>query len=201
MAADPNLVRRDALGALGGGLAAASSAAVRIEPAAPRSLVNLRGPATSEFARGVEEATGFAPSLEPNRWTGDADRAAIWLGPDEWLLLAPDGEAEGIEQAIGRAWPGDPRLSVVDVSHSYTVLLLSGSCARELLTRGCSLDVHPSVFGAEDCAQTLVAKMRVLLRVLDERAFELWVRNSFARYAARWLLDASTELQRTLADC
>lgn len=192
MAADPNLVRRDALGALGGDLAAAGGDGVRIELAPPRSLVNLRGAATSEFVRGVEEATGFAPSLEPNRWTGDVNRAAIWLGPDEWLLLAPDGEAQSIEKAIRGEWSDEPWLSIVDVSHSYTAFLLSGFCARELLARGCSLDVHPLAFGRGACAQALLAKTRVLIRVLDDEGeIELWVRNSFARYAARWLLEGS----------
>jgi sarcosine oxidase, subunit gamma len=195
MAANWNLVQRDALGALGGELAAASSDAVRIDLVPPRSLVNLRGPATNDFVGRVEEATGFALSLEPNRWTGDLDRAAIWLGPDEWLLLAADGEAHGIAQAIRGAWPNEQWLSIVDVSHNHTSFLLAGSSARELIARGCPLDLDPSVFGAGDCAQTQMAKTRLFIRMLDGKgALEICVRNSFARYTAQWLLEASTAL-------
>jgi sarcosine oxidase, subunit gamma len=178
---------REAMIGAGGG-------AVSLQEVGLRTLVNLRGPADDGFAAAVEEAFGVRLPLEPNRWTGDADRAAIWLGPDEWLLLAPDGEAQAIEAAVRAARPRDPCLAVADVSHAYAGLRLIGSAAREVLARGCPLDLHPTIFPPSACAQTLLAQANVLLRLLDDRpAFEIWVRNSFARYLCAWLIDAMAE--------
>lgn len=200
MAADMKLVRCHALSATAGELATAGSKAVRIELLPFRSAVNLRGPATEAFAKAVEAAFGAALPLEPNRWSGGRDRAALWLGPDEWLLVAPDGEAQAIQDAIRGALSADPWLSLVDVSHNYTSLRVSGSAMRALLAKGIELDLHPSVLVAGDCVQTLMAKARVLLRALDDgSAIELWVRNSYARYSAEWLLDAAAEFRQASA--
>lgn len=195
MAADLRLVRSDALGALAGDLASASGDAIWLGLVPPRTVLNLRGPATKTFANVVEEVFGVAPPLEPNRWTGTRDLAAVWLGPDEWLLVAPDGESRTIERALREALPKEPWLSIVDIAHNYTILRLSGRNARELLAKGCALDLYPSSFPAGACAQTLLARTRVILRAVDGGT-ELWIRNSFASYTAQWLLDAAAEFQR-----
>ena len=65
---------------------------------------------------------------------------------------------------------------------------LSGPRVRELLAAGCALDLHPRAFGPNRCAQTLLARAHVILE-RDGDAFRLFVRPSFARYLAGWLLD------------
>ncbi len=195
MAADLQLVWRDALGELAGALAAASIDAVRLELVPPRTVLNIRGVATELFAGAVERAFGVAPPLEPNRWAGTRERAALWLGPDEWLLFASDGSSRAIEQRLREVCAEEPWLAVTDVSQNYTTLCLYGPCGRELLAKGCALDLHPTVFQAGACAQTLLARTRVTLRAMDD-AIELWIRNSFASYTAQWLLDAASEYRQ-----
>lgn len=194
---DMRQLRSGSLDALAGELRAADYDGLQMRALEPRSIVNLRGPADdAAFAEAIAGALRIGLPLEPNRWSGDSDRSAIWLGPDEWLIVGADGDAASIEEAIHRSRPDDPWLSAVDVSHNYTALLLSGSNVRELLSKGCPLDLHPRAFGPGDCAQTILAKTRVLLRVLDDGdSIEVWVRNSFARYTANWLLDAATEFR------
>lgn len=192
MADEMKLVRRAALDAYADELAKASSDVLRIGVLPTRSVVNLRGnSADQSLVTDAQRAVGIELPLIPNRWHGNDRIAAMWLGPDEWLLFAPDGEAADIEKAMRDARPMDPWLSLVDVSHNYAALMLSGLGTRDLLANGCALDLHSSVFGAGDCAQTILAKSRVLLRAVDgEDSIELWVRNSFAGYIAEWLQDA-----------
>ena len=115
-------------------------------------------------------------------------RTALWLGPDEWLVLGGDGEQGEIEDAFGDA------LSVVDVSGQRTTLELRGPRAREVLEGGCSLDLHPWSFSAGRCAQTLLARADVVLwQVDDEPTYRLLVGCSFAPYLVGWLLDAMRE--------
>lgn len=175
----------------------AGGAAVRVAPAVPCALVNLRGrPEDDTFAACVERIVGVGLPEAPNRWSGEDGLAVMWLGPDEWLIMAPEGQAVDIENGLREASPDDPWLSVVDVSHNYTGLVLTGTRAREVLAKGCPLDLHPRNFGQGDCAQTLVAKSRVLLRCVgDGECVEIWVRNSFARYTAAWLVDAMEEFR------
>jgi sarcosine oxidase subunit gamma len=195
MAGDATAVRRTPLDALAGGLLPVSCDGLTIEPVAARTIINLRGRIEGTgFLSAVNKALGIGLPVNPNCWDGDDDRMAIWLGPDEWLIVAPDGEAGSLEQEIRAACPEDPWLSVVDVSQSYTALLLSGSRIRELLAKGCPLDLYPRAFGSRSCAQSTLAKARVLLRAVgDGAAIEAWFRNSFTDYAVRWLIDASAE--------
>src|SRR5262249_29582816 len=55
------------------------------------------------------------------------ERAALWLGPDEWLLLAPPEQA-GLAARLARAL-GDLPHSLVEVSHRQLGLLVHGEHA------------------------------------------------------------------------
>lgn len=198
---DSEALRRGPLDDFAGELQAAGCDALQMRVPGFRSVVNLRGQACDlDFRSAVNAVLNVELPTEANRWHGNDERAAIWLGPDEWLVVGADvasgGNAEAMERNIREARPDDPWLSVVDVSHSYACLLLSGPRSRDLLAKGCPLDLQPRVFGPGDCAQSILARTRVLLRALNNNeSIEVWVRNSFARYAARWLEDAAAEFR------
>lgn len=168
---------------------------IRLSATGFASLVNLRGsPDDGDFLTGIQRALGVSLPLTPNRWHEDSGQIALWLGPDEWLIIAADGEAAPIETKLRNALADDDRLSIVDVSASYTGLVIAGPAARDVLAKGCPLDLHPSAFGSSHCAQTVLGGTRVLLRVTENvSAIEIWVRNSFARYLVDWLADAMAE--------
>lgn len=156
--------------------------------------VNLRLDPSGLAVGRVEQALDLAlPHHRPDRVTGDEQRAALWLGPDEWLVVAPDGNAAGVLRAA-RESLGDASGCVVDVSANRTTLRLSGPMAREVLEKVCSLDLHPRAFGAGQCAQTLIGRTQaVLWQVGAEPAYRLLVRCSFAHYLADLLLDGMEE--------
>jgi sarcosine oxidase, subunit gamma len=120
--------------------------------------------------------------LEPGTLTRTGDRLALWLGPDEWLLVGPPGS---------RFEPAGAG-SIVDVSAARTTIEISGDRARDLLAHGCALDLHPSVFPEGRCAQTMLAQAQVILVHVDG-VYRVLVRSSYARYLAEWLVDAATE--------
>ncbi|OZM72271.1 sarcosine oxidase subunit gamma [Amycolatopsis antarctica] len=121
----------------------------------------------------------------------------LWMGPDEYLVLAAPGLGAELTDALGEALAG--RGSVVDVSAQRTTVTLSGPYARDVLAHGCAIDLHPSVSPSGTCVQTLLARAGIVLLVRGEDEFVLLVRASFARYLADWLADASVEY-RALPD-
>jgi sarcosine oxidase, subunit gamma len=138
------------------------------------------------------QAPGSSLPTEPNTVAGDASRAALWLGPDEWLVIGPTGSAAALETDLRATGT-----TVVDVSANRTTLELRGPRARELLEFGCPIDLHPRVFGPGRCAQTLLARANVVIwHVADEPepVYRLLVRPSFAAYIAAWLADAADGL-------
>jgi sarcosine oxidase subunit gamma len=136
-------------------------------------------------------ALGFPLPDVPTTATGDGTRTALWLGPDEWLVIGPAGTEGALEAMLAEALPRDLG-SVIGLSANRTVLELRGPHARDVLAAGCSLDLHPRVFGPGDCAQTMLARAPVILHQTDaEPVYRILVRPSFAGYLADWLLDAA----------
>jgi sarcosine oxidase, subunit gamma len=156
--------------------------------------VNLRGdPANPAFLAAVRSMLGCALPLEPNTVAYSGNRTVFWLGPNEWLIVVPDGCAAAIVSDLQQALHGQ-FFAVTDVSGGQTIVALRGEKVRDLLAKGCSLDLHPRAFGPGRCAQSHLAKAPILLHQLDnEPTFELILRRSFADYLWLWLLDATDE--------
>jgi len=124
----------------------------------------------------------------PNTWTPTDDGWLVWLGPDEWLLTSTGTAPETLETEL-REQLRPAGGTAVDVSAQRIVLRISGPRAREVLAKGCSIDLHPRVFGPGSSAQTTLGQAGVVLLSLGEDEFAVLVRASFAWYLATWLLD------------
>jgi sarcosine oxidase, subunit gamma len=158
-------------------------------------------PADGRVVDSVHKALGFLLPTDPNTAASAGGRSALWLGPDEWLIVGGEGEESLLSRVLHTAL-GDNFGSVVDVSANRTVVELSGPAARDVLAHGCPVDLHPRQFGTGRCAQTLLAKAQVIIhQVNDGPTFHLYVRTSFAWYLAEWLLDATTEYRLTDLPC
>ncbi len=159
-----------------------------------RAQIDLRGdPADLVFLSAVENATRITLPTEPNTVRTADDLAALWLGPNEWLIVGPGGfEGELVERL--REELANQHAAVTDVSEARTVIGIAGKRARDLLAKGTTLDLHPRVFGPGRCAQSGIANATMILRQIDERpTFELYVLNSFADYLWTWLERAAAE--------
>ncbi|MER5177604.1 sarcosine oxidase subunit gamma family protein [Streptomyces sp. NPDC002896] len=192
--------RRSPLSGAAGRLAAATRAsggAVRLAEVPFVTQINVRLDPKGAAADAVGLALGLDLPIEPNTVVRAGDLAALWLGPDEWLVVGPPGGQSDLEGRI-RAATGDEPAAVTDVSAQRTTLLVSGPRARDLLAHGCPLDLHPRAFRAGRCAQTTLARTQVVLvaREQPEHGFWVLVRSSFAGYLTDWLLDAATEYAR-----
>jgi sarcosine oxidase, subunit gamma len=127
----------------------------------------------------------FALPPAPNTWRLAGGREVLWLGPDEWLMVAEPASAPAILEELERALEGVHH-AVVDVSADRAVVELTGDNRMDLLTRGCGLDLHPRSWRDGMCAQTLLARVPVLLQE-REHATRVFVRPSFAGHLVDWL--------------
>src|SRR5579864_7757564 len=136
---------------------------------------------------------GVPLPLQPNRVASNREVRTLWLGPDEWLVTSPAGSAPDLLGRLMRALPAR-RAVVTDLSASRAIIEIGGPQARALLEKGCGLDLHPRAFGPGSCAQTLFAKLPVILDQLSAApAYRLFVRRSAARWMCEWLIDAALE--------
>jgi len=169
------------------------AAPVRLAPAPAAAQLCLRGDGGRAFQRAVEGVLGVAAPHTPNTVAGTDTTRVLWLGPDEWLAVRDGGDATALAAALDEALAGAHAL-VTDVSHSRTILRLEGPRAREVLMKGCSLDLDPVAFGPGRCAQTALARAHMLLhQVNDVPGYHVYAHRSFADYVYAWLEDAAAE--------
>ena len=166
----------------------------------PHGQLNLRGdPARPAFLDGVRRALGFDLPLDPNTTADADDLAALWLGPDEWLILTPADRTGAVAGRLRAEFRAE-FAAIADVSAASAVIRLTGPRVRDVLAAGCPLDLHPRAFHVGRCAQTILAKATAtIVQVDDTPTFDLFVRRSFADYVARWLEDAGREFDLVVA--
>jgi len=158
------------------------------------TMVDLRVDPARPGAQAAAELLGVELPTTASTYAKSSDTTVIWQGPDEWLvtgtaLAGPELEAR-LREAVGPHGG-----SAVDVSGQRTTLRLSGSHSRDVLAKGCALDLHPRTFGEGIAAETRLGQAGVILLAVDGSGadYRILVRSSFARYLADWLLDAAEE--------
>jgi sarcosine oxidase subunit gamma len=175
-----------------------ATAAFRLGERPFLELVNVRGDTRdAAFVRAAEEVIGCKPPQTPNTVARGNGYDMLWLGPDEWLVRSEAAHdatrAAPLQAKLGTAFAG-VFASAVDVGSGYTVLEISGTRVRDVLARGCPLDLHPRLFGVGQCAQSHYFKASMALLPTGADSFDIVVRRSFADYFVRIMLDAAEPL-------
>jgi sarcosine oxidase subunit gamma len=184
--------RRSALAHLGLVARAAGSrtegAGVIMSEVPHRTIVNIRGTASDPaFSSAVQTATGLPLPAAANTASAAGVWQILWLGPNEWWITGPDGEADSLIEALRANFAGQ-HAAACDVSESRAIIRLKGPKARDVLMRGVSLDLHPREFRVGQCAQTGLSRANALLHLIDDTpTFEIYVLKSFSDYLWRWL--------------
>ena len=163
----------------------ADAVAISILPMATRFIVRGDGAAIAalEFVFGVD-----LPRKVCRAATKD-QRSALWLGPDEWLLLAPDGEANALTRTLNEALREAPA-SIVDVSDRQVAIGVSGPKAPEALNAFNALNLHEDAFPLGMCTRALFGKAEIVLWRTAPDAFHIDVWRSFAPYVLGCLDEA-----------
>ena len=161
---------------------------VGISPEPFVAMVDVRLPGVGTVDAGLDLPT------EPNTWVSTDTGRAVWLGPDEWLLTSTVEAPEELEARV-RAAVVPLGGSAAEVSAQRITLRLTGTRIREVLAKGCAIDLHPRVFGRGQSAQSTLGLAGVVLLALADTGddYLVLVRSSFAGYLADWLLDAALE--------
>lgn len=153
--------------------------------------VTLAPDAARFILRGApENGVAFGPAApEKLRASVAGNRAALWLGPDELLLMAPGEEAAIIEPQLGAALAAGS-FALVDVSHRQVGLRLQGKLAARCLSAGCPLDLRLKAFPVGMATRTMFLKAEITLWRQAEEQFHVEIGRSFAPYLIGHLAEA-----------
>lgn len=192
------------------------SDARRRSPLAHRKALNAQGdalamaevPHLDRFVlRGLAGALGeqvakvFGIELPQEAGTFLADEAQerrlIWISPDEWMAVVPDGDGARLGAELAAALAGQ-HSQIVDVCDYYTSIALSGPSARAALMKVSLIDLHEEAFRAGHAVSSIYGKAQAILSCLKSEPakgekFEFIVRRSLADYLWCLLADAGRE--------
>jgi heterotetrameric sarcosine oxidase gamma subunit len=112
------------------------------------------------------------------------DQLHLSVRPGRWLLLsepAASGAAAARWESVSAG-----SAAAIDLSSGLVTLFVQGAAAREMLTRGCRLDLDPTVMPAGSAAATLMAQVAVTLVALPAGLL-LLTPSTTARHLREWL--------------
>ena len=165
---------------------AASHPWVGVTPQPAAQRLSLRAPRGSVAA--LSSALGLSLPTKPKTSAREGSRAALWLGPDEWLVI--DTGTDGLAAALAGVGAFH---SAVDVSHRNVGILVAGRGAEATLAAGCPQDLSPAAFPVGACSRTVLGKIEVVIWRTGDDAFRVECWRSFSDYAFAFLAEAARD--------
>jgi sarcosine oxidase, subunit gamma len=157
---------------------------VSILPALPAFRTSLR--ARPDAVGVLSMALSIELPEKPKSSSTAGKRSALWLGPDEWLVIDAGDKDPAADLAKVTALH-----SAVDVSHRNTAILVSGPAAEATLNAGCPQDLSLEIFPVGAVSRTVLGKIEIVLWRTGEDAFRVECWRSFSDYAFSFLSDAA----------
>jgi sarcosine oxidase subunit gamma len=157
--------------------------ALRIWEMPSRGMIDLRGDAGNEaFRAGVKNVTGIDLPLNPRTSSAWGEIKILWLSIDQWLIITPRGRTGELIGGLESALKGQ-HVAITDVSDMRAVIRLEGEGVREVLLKGCSLDLLGKGYEPGTVRRVRFAEIAALIQVIDAQTIELYVFRSYASYA------------------
>lgn len=160
---------------------------VRIATLPPAERISLRAPAASLSA--LSKALGVSLPARPKNSATAKGRTALWLGPDEWLVI-DEADRDPLADCAGVK----VLHSAVGISHRNVAFSVTGARAETLLSSGCPQDLSLAVFPVGACSRTILGKVEIVLLRTAPDAFRVECWRSFSDYVRDFLTDAAKDV-------
>jgi len=155
-------------------------------------LVQVTAFAGPVFRNAIAAMAGITLDERPNRASGSGDTKALWLGPERWLIVGTAGRSPSLGAALAQGLGAD-QAAIVELDHARTTIRLAGRNARDVLAKGCLLDLHPKSFAAGQTAQTALFHVNSLVHCVEQDTFDLYITRSHGQSMFEALTDAAGE--------
>ena len=175
------------------GVATPAGLSIGLREIAGRGMIDLRGLASDgNFMAAARDVLGVILPTAPRTSASWGDIRVLWMSTDQWLILCAHEKMAELLAALRSALAGIHSLAV-DVSDMRAVIRLEGDGAREVLMKGCALDLLGSGYGAGAVRRMRFAEIAALLHVVEDAVFDVYVFRSYALYAWEFLTATARE--------
>ncbi|TPI54669.1 MULTISPECIES: sarcosine oxidase subunit gamma [unclassified Mesorhizobium] len=180
-AASPAAERRPALAGR-----TISAAGAKVELLAPAERISLRAPEASLAA--LSKALGVTMPKKPKTSVSKGGRTALWLGPDEWMIIDEAGKDPLADCAKISALH-----SAVGISHRNVAISVAGPAAAAAINSGCPQDLSLQAFPVGAASRTILGKAEIVLLRTAQDAFRVECWRSFSDYVFTFLSEGARD--------
>jgi len=162
------------------------SGAANLSAAAPATRLSLR--AKPDAVSALCGALGVTLPVKAKTSAFANGRHALWLGPDEWLII-DENEAD-LMAAVASS---GALHSATDISHRNTAVIVKGLGAEVAINGGCPQDLSLGLFPVGACSRTVLGKAEVVILRTAEDTFRVECWRSFSPYVSGLLSEAAED--------
>ena len=171
---------------------------LEIKEIKPIMKLIIRGK-TKNFITAIGKSLNIILPTEVNTSTSGETLTALWLSPDEWMLISNKAVSENTNtyevednliKNISKAKLG----AITDVSDQFVMINIKGSKVFDLLTTGSPFNFNKFKIKKGSVVQTILSHIDVIIHHTEINNVNLFVRRSFSEHLHSWLNDSASRL-------
>ena len=169
-----------------------------IREISPIMKLNLRGK-KREFFTTVGKNLNMILPTEANTSTTSDKLTAIWLSPDEWMIVSnelvnKDTNKYELYEILFNSISKTNLGAVIDVTDQFVQLELKGKNIYEIFSAGCPFNFNEFKEKIGATTQTVLNHIDVILHHKEENVVNIFIRRSFAEHLWSWIEDSASRL-------
>ena len=171
---------------------------LQIKEIKPIMKLILRGK-KREFISAVGKSLNMLLPTEANTSTQSDKLTALWLSPDEWMIFSNEHVDENTnnyetEELLNNNISKLNLGAITDVTDQFVMIKLRGNKIYELFQTGSPFNFNEFQNKKGSVAQTILAKIDVIIQNQDKNEMNLFVRRSFSQHLFSWMNDSASRL-------
>ena len=154
---------------------------------------------TKEFISVIGKNLNMILPTEANTSTSGETLTALWLSPDEWMLVSNKAVSEDtntyeVENNLINNISKVKLGAVTDVSDQFVMLNIKGSKVFDLFATGSPFNFNEFKNKKGSVVQTILSHIDVIIHLNEINEVNLLVRRSFSEHLYSWINDSASRL-------
>ena len=158
----------------------------------------LRGK-TKNFITAIGKSLNMLLPTKANTSTSGEVLTALWLSPDEWMLLSNktvngDTNTYEVEDNLINNISKVNLGAVTDVSDQFVMINIKGNKVFDLFATGSPFNFNEFKDKKGSVVQTILSHIDVIIHLVEVNEVNLLVRRSFSEHLYSWINDSASRL-------
>ena len=154
---------------------------------------------TKDFITSIGKNLNMLLPTEANTSTSGETLTALWLSPDEWMLVSNNTASEDantykVEDDLINNISKTNLGAVTDVSDQFVMINIKGNKVFDLFATGSPFNFNEFRNKKGSVVQTILSHIDVVIHLTEINDVNLLVRRSFSEHLYSWLNDSASRL-------